>query len=595
MSCLQITLFMCILCTKYLLGDINFDTLNVLMESVQKNFNEIDPNIERNHNALKRLAVVNLPKYGILQGSVDFTAWTQRNIYQFLNVPYAESPSGNRRFKAPVPIKPWNGVRNAETYGTKCPTLHDLNEMAPSEREKKDLEDCLNMAIYTTNLNASLPVMVYIHGGGFYLHSAKEFPPNYLMERDIVLVVIQYRLDILGFLSTNSKEIPGNAGLMDSIQALQFIKENIKYFGGDPNKITIFGQSSGAAMVSTLLVSPTVPQDLFHKAIIQSGSIFGKWAYTIDPVTDARNIAQAAGLNPNQSLSSLNRAFMTMTVHELLKAVDKYQMNGLLDGKVLSGGRSISIGGPNNLLSDTPQNFVLSGSYNKSIPIIVGTTKDDGDYVATVAYDILAASNKLSDKTFMSNDLINALCRMAGIDDESGVLEALASSIYWTQEQILSADFGVCSHGIIDMLGTVIFKAPALQLAQTNSRMNPLGTFVYTLDYKGQYTRFGYGGDVSHYPFNGGVSHSDDLIYLFPYPPEVAQLNEDDTKIAKILVDLWTSFAINGTPDLSNSKEGINEVSWQPFLGPLGAYLHIGKELQIDNDYRNEFTALTRN
>lgn len=113
---------------------------------------------------------------------------------------------------------------------------------------------------------------------------------------------------------------------MDSILALQFIKENVKYFGGDPNKITIFGQSSGAAMVSALVLSPSVSENLFHRAIIQSGSIFGKWTYTIDPITDARNIAQAAGLNPNQSILSLNRAFMSMTVHELLIAVDRYQV-----------------------------------------------------------------------------------------------------------------------------------------------------------------------------------------------------------------------------------------------------------------------------
>ena len=113
---------------------------------------------------------------------------------------------------------------------------------------------------------------------------------------------------------------------MDAIQALRFINENVKHFGGDPNKITIFGQSSGAAMVSTLVLSPTTPPNLFHQAIIQSGSIFGKWAYTVQPLDDARNIAQAAGLNPNQSLLSLNRAFMTMTVHELLKAVEKYKV-----------------------------------------------------------------------------------------------------------------------------------------------------------------------------------------------------------------------------------------------------------------------------
>lgn len=85
--------------------------------------------------------------------------------------------------------------------------------------------------------------------------------------------------------------------------------------------------------------------------------------------------------------------------------------------------------------------------------------------------------------------------------------------------------------------------------------------------------RFGYGGDVSHYPFSGGVSHSDDLIYLFPYPPEVAVLNEQDTKISQTLVDLWTSFATNGAPELSKSKEGINPMSWQPFLGTVKSLL----------------------
>lgn len=101
---------------------------------------------------MKRQAVVKLPKYGILQGSIGFTAWTNRTIYQFLNVPYAESPSGNRRFKAPVPIKPWNSIHNAEDYGIKCPTLDDLNKMNPNERNRESIEDCLNMAIYTTNV-----------------------------------------------------------------------------------------------------------------------------------------------------------------------------------------------------------------------------------------------------------------------------------------------------------------------------------------------------------------------------------------------------------------------------------------------------------
>lgn len=132
--------------------------------------------------------------------------------------------------------------------------------------------------------------------------------------------------NVLGFLSTNTEEIPGNAGQLDAILALKFVKENIEYFGGDPNQITIFGQSSGAAMVSALVISPSVPDDLFHKAIIQSGSILANWAYNIDPISDARRIAQEAGINPNQSISAINSEFMSMSVYNLLKAVDQYQV-----------------------------------------------------------------------------------------------------------------------------------------------------------------------------------------------------------------------------------------------------------------------------
>lgn len=129
--------------------------------------------------------------------------------------------------------------------------------------------------------------------------------------------------------------------------------------------------------------------------------------------------------------------------------------------------------------------------------------------------------------------------------------------------------------------------------------------------------RFGYGGDTSHYPFKGGVHHSDDLMYLFPYPPDVAKLNANDTKVAQTMVDLWTSFATNGIPELPQRTAGINALTWQPFFGehlsytlylrsymnlfyivrfeqksgPYGAYLHIDEELRVDYDYRKEFVV----
>lgn len=168
--------------------------------------------------------------------------------------------------------------------------------------------------------------MVFVHGGSFYEGSAEEYPPNYILERNVILVVVQYRLDALGFLSTDSADIPGNAALMDVKLALSFVKENIASFGGDPKRVTLFGQSAGAAIVSALTISPAVPRNLFQRVIIQSGSVFSRWSVTTNPVKDAKDIAEAAGLNSQDSIDVLNKAFMKMSVFDLLSAVDKYQV-----------------------------------------------------------------------------------------------------------------------------------------------------------------------------------------------------------------------------------------------------------------------------
>lgn len=117
---------------------------------------------------------------------------------------------------------------------------------------------------------------------------------------------------------------------------------------------------------------------------------------------------------------------------------------------------------------------------------------------------------------------------------------------------------------VFQLLGTIAFKAPILRLIQANARYNPSNTYLYSFDYRGEYSRFGYGEDTSHYPFDGGIHHSNDNLYIFPYPENMAHLNEADTEIAKKMVDLWTSFATNGVP-VFNSNNGTNEsIEWLP-------------------------------
>lgn len=171
--------------------------------------------------------------------------------------------------------------------------------------------------------------MVYIHGGSLEEGAADNHPPNYLLEKNIVLVVPQYRLGPLGFLSTNTTDISGNFGLLDVVFALNWIKSNVKYFGGNPSKITIFGQSAGAAIISALLLSPSVPSDLFQRVILQSGAIGADWAVGTKQLQNAKEIAKLIGCTNDTDISSfdLNKCLKESDVKVLLKAYQQQNVN----------------------------------------------------------------------------------------------------------------------------------------------------------------------------------------------------------------------------------------------------------------------------
>lgn len=151
-----------------------------------------------------------------------------------------------------MPVKPWNGTLDAIRDPPKCPQ--------PVISAAEISEDCLRLNVYTKNISslANKPVIVFIHPGGFYENSGRsdEFGPQYLIQRDIVLVTINYRLAALGFMSTGTKEAPGNNGLKDQVVALRWVKAHIQSFGGDPNSVTLLGYSAGGISVTLHMVSP---------------------------------------------------------------------------------------------------------------------------------------------------------------------------------------------------------------------------------------------------------------------------------------------------------------------------------------------------
>lgn len=224
----------------------------------------------------------------------------------------------------------------------------------------------LNFLSFSLQLTARQPVMFYVYGGGYYNGSSQDHPPNYLLERDIVLVVPHYRIGALGWLSTLSEVLPGNAPIADIQLALDWVQRHIERFGGDPSQVTIFGQSAGAGVTSALLLSPTRSQQHFQRAIVQSGSIFAKWAITKDPQAQARRICKELGCELCEQQEHLLRCVREASVLQLLQATQGETFSPL-------------VGDLQGILPEEPQQ--LLANYTIPVPLMTGFTQHDGSFV----------------------------------------------------------------------------------------------------------------------------------------------------------------------------------------------------------------------
>lgn len=218
----------------------------------------------------------------VASGALEGMTVAHSNVRAFLGVPFAAAPVGKLRWRPPQPVQPWTGVRKAVAFGPRCMQRNIYSDMV--FRDSGPSEDCLYLNVWTPAESASehLPVMFWIYGGGFQAGGTSE--PRQegmnLAKKGVVVVSGNYRLGIFGFFShpALTKESPhhasGNYGLMDQIAALRWVKQNIAAFGGDPNNVTIFGESAGSFSVSDLMASP-LAKGLFQKAIGESGASFG--------------------------------------------------------------------------------------------------------------------------------------------------------------------------------------------------------------------------------------------------------------------------------------------------------------------------------
>lgn len=281
------------------------------------------------------------PTATTMQGKVAGT-WVKSNTQKaFLGIPYATPPVGDLRWKAPQPPSAWKGVRDATKYGNRCEQWHIWEDYIFQDAGPS--EDCLFLNIYTpptAKPGSKLPVMVWIHGGGFIAGSGDE--PRYsnsaLVAQNVILVTINYRLGVMGFLASEdlAKEQGGHAGnygLMDQVAALRWVKANISAFGGNPSNVTIFGESAGSFAVSALSVAPSA-QGLFHKMIGESGGFFGN--------ARSASTADERGKRDQEWVDSLGvknlAELRALPIDKILDAAKKRRGGGfsaLIDGRFL--------------------------------------------------------------------------------------------------------------------------------------------------------------------------------------------------------------------------------------------------------------------
>jgi para-nitrobenzyl esterase len=232
-------------------------------------------------------------------GAGKVAGYVRKGIYAFKGVPYAGATGGAARFLPPTPPKPWSGVRSSRQYGLVCPQdkgtgrLNDEEAFIFQWNDSVEGEDCLRVNVWTPGINdgGRRPVMVWLHGGGFDAGSGNDIPAfhgeNLARRGDVVVVTLNHRLNLLGFLdlSAYGERYPssGNVGMLDIVAALQWVRDNISGFGGDPGRVLVFGQSGGGAKVGTLMGMPSA-RGLFHRAAVESGS----FAFTNTPEKSQR-------------------------------------------------------------------------------------------------------------------------------------------------------------------------------------------------------------------------------------------------------------------------------------------------------------------
>ena len=482
-------------------------------------------------------------KYGKVQG------YSENGIKIFKGIPFASPPIGKLRFMPPTTLNPWDGVLDATKFGPDVPQSKSVLDAFIGMKNRKD-EDSLYLNVWTPEIdNEKRPVMVWIHGGGFTNGGGARDVYNglFLAQRgNLVIVTINYRLGALGYLYI--PEITANAGQLDQIAALEWVRDNIEAFGGDPNHVTIFGESAGGVAVSTLLTMPGA-KGLFNRVIAQSGTCHPKASDPRASKRGSKRLMRDLGIKYGDI-----EALQQVQIKDMLKVQTKIIMSGGLIGApspfwpVIDG----------DTLPEHPLDTIKKGEV-KDIELLIGTNLDEAKL-----WGALDPSRANWDDKQLQNQLRAAMSYI-GQDEQK------AKEIIQVYKDAREGQLSTAPSDIADAIYTdFLFRVSAIRVAEAYCNFNP-NTYSYL------FTR-------PAIAFNGklGSCHAVEIPYVFGTfnTSKIAVLTgkgPDLEAVSNKMMDTWIAFARTGNPN----HDGIPQ--WPAYNIDNRATMVMDKEFKVVN------------
>ena len=490
-------------------------------------------------------------------GLVKGTASTDGQIRAFRGIPFAAAPVGDLRWTEPRPAPPWDGVRDAAEFGAQCmqgQIFGDITFPKPAS------EDCLNLNVWTPAAAAGdrLPVMVWIHGGGFQAGAGREprHDGDALARHGVVVVTINYRLGIFGFFAhpelskESGRNASGNYGMLDQVAALRWVRENIAAFGGNPQNVTIFGESAGSFAVSALMASP-LATGLFHRAIGESGAYFSAGNGTLALQSLAATEQQGAKFASSSGSESL-AALRARSGEELLNAALKTQpwFSPNIDGYFLR--------------EDVYTTFAAGTQAH--VPLLAGWNADEVRGGVVLAKQTPTAQSFTEDTRKRFGDQADAILKAYPATTDAEALEsaaALASDVF---------------------IGHVTWK-----WIEMHTQTGKAPVYRYSFDRKIPVAPDAKINGMAATSRDIGARHAGEIEYVFGTLDSIRNVTWEpgDRKLSDAIVTYWANFARAGDPN------GSGLATWLRYDAGGGRVQHLDETIRDAPDsLRPRYLAL---